>query len=357
MANRGTHYNPYRPRLVEEGIPIQEGPRNLNHPLIESQGLPMAHHAYKSSSSIQYRQRGRLESNGTSEKKTLQSLAKKHDRYRGPKTLSYSSHLTIGGFPESSSNEQDKVEHNRRNPPMMKNSSAFHHCSTSSQTYAISNDSEIFQDNENSQQSIDLSDDKENPMMEVDEPEIDFYPKNTFQNTSLHHRYQQFSHNTHTSDSFIETVDSNHHRAQNNQHLLQSQSQLQSQLQFGTDEMYSDDMDIDHAPPQPLIVIDGANVAYAYADAMQGGNSYSDSALSVSKSEPNVMGIDLTVQYFLKLGVRVIVVLPAQWMRKKPHPKDLQQGMFFHDLSLITILLLIIRNINFSCIVFEQKMQ
>ena len=67
----------------------------------------------------------------------------------------------------------------------------------------------------------------------------------------------------------------------------------------------------------PLVVIDGANIAYAYADAIAGfrGNI-----------EPDARGIQIAANYFLSVDVRVLVVIPAPWFKKKPRDGDAAQG-------------------------------
>ncbi|KAL7557747.1 hypothetical protein ACA910_006221 [Epithemia clementina (nom. ined.)] len=72
----------------------------------------------------------------------------------------------------------------------------------------------------------------------------------------------------------------------------------------------------------PLVVIDGANVAYAYADAL--GAGYDDSYRNhrSRRLEPNVVGIQVACQYFWQhaatSSVRVLVVLPASYVNAKP---------------------------------------
>lgn len=67
----------------------------------------------------------------------------------------------------------------------------------------------------------------------------------------------------------------------------------------------------------PLVVMDGANIAYAYADAIAGfrGNI-----------EPDARGIQIAANYFLSVDVRVLVVIPAPWFRAKPRDGDAAQG-------------------------------
>ena len=72
---------------------------------------------------------------------------------------------------------------------------------------------------------------------------------------------------------------------------------------------------------EPLIVLDGPNVAYAYADAMA-GLSKSGSG----KREPDNRGLLVAANYFLEGGVRVLIVLPAPWFRRKPRDNDENRG-------------------------------
>mmetsp|Transcript_11333 Transcript_11333/g.31280 ORF Transcript_11333/g.31280 Transcript_11333/m.31280 type:complete len:365 (-) Transcript_11333:6258-7352(-) len=68
----------------------------------------------------------------------------------------------------------------------------------------------------------------------------------------------------------------------------------------------------------PLVVIDGANVAYAYADALGGGGGGGSSygRQRPAKIEPDIRGIEVACQYFA--SIRVLVVLPASYYRIKP---------------------------------------
>ena len=84
---------------------------------------------------------------------------------------------------------------------------------------------------------------------------------------------------------------------------------------------------VEAGPQVPLIVFDGANVAYAYSEAKatlyDDQGFYSSSSLSSSvngyKRQPDVEGINIAVNYFLGTGqCRVMVVLPSYWLRAKP---------------------------------------
>jgi hypothetical protein len=81
---------------------------------------------------------------------------------------------------------------------------------------------------------------------------------------------------------------------------------------------------IDQSVKMPLVVLDGANVAYAYATAMSGLNSSLGIAAIVNnnnnynnkeKLEPDARGIQIATEFFIQSGVRVLVVLPQYWFR------------------------------------------
>jgi len=72
---------------------------------------------------------------------------------------------------------------------------------------------------------------------------------------------------------------------------------------------------------EPLVVMDGANVAYAYADAMAAAVSSGG-----KKREPDYRGLQVAAKYFLSCNVRVLIVLPAPWFRIKPSAADHNKG-------------------------------
>lgn len=74
-----------------------------------------------------------------------------------------------------------------------------------------------------------------------------------------------------------------------------------------------------HGPKGPLVVMDGANIAYAYADAISG-------FAGRGTTEPDARGIKVAADYFLSMNVRVLVVIPAPWFRAKPRAGDEAQG-------------------------------
>jgi len=87
-------------------------------------------------------------------------------------------------------------------------------------------------------------------------------------------------------------------------------------------------MEIDILQKPPLVVIDGANISYAYATAY--GLNGKDTSLTRnsihSKVEPDTTGIKVASSYFLNAGCRCQVVLPTQWMKRKPLPHDAANG-------------------------------
>jgi hypothetical protein len=83
---------------------------------------------------------------------------------------------------------------------------------------------------------------------------------------------------------------------------------------------------------EPLVVMDGANVAYAYADSLAA------TAPGVNRrGEPDYRGLLVASRYFQSVGVRVLIVLPAPWFRIKPNAGDHNQGrlaLLVYSLSL-----------------------
>ncbi|CAJ1949484.1 unnamed protein product [Cylindrotheca closterium] len=95
----------------------------------------------------------------------------------------------------------------------------------------------------------------------------------------------------------------------------------------------------DHGSKTPLVVLDGANVAHYYADALAAMNTtFSDKSRRRGKPEPDTRGIQVATDYFLSVGVRVLVVLPQYWMRKKPRPGDTSSQNAMMDTNQMDIL-------------------
>ena len=77
----------------------------------------------------------------------------------------------------------------------------------------------------------------------------------------------------------------------------------------------------DHSVKAPLLVLDGANIAYAYGSALQG-----TSLMGASHPIPDARGIRTVVNYFSRANLRVLAVLPASWFRAKPRDVSISQN-------------------------------
>ena len=75
---------------------------------------------------------------------------------------------------------------------------------------------------------------------------------------------------------------------------------------------------VDLSIKPPVVVLDGANLAYAYDKAWQGNDS-SSLVTSQRRPEPNARGIVVACQYFLTAGIRVLAVVPATMLHREPH--------------------------------------
>lgn len=87
----------------------------------------------------------------------------------------------------------------------------------------------------------------------------------------------------------------------------------------------------DHSVPVPLVVMDGANVAYEYGgvartlrEGIDGGGStdHVRGKRGTGAATADARGMLVASEYFVKHGVRVKVVLPASWFRRKPAAND-----------------------------------
>eukprot|EP00985_Skeletonema_marinoi_P032371 scaffold39118_cov206-Skeletonema_marinoi.AAC.4 len=75
----------------------------------------------------------------------------------------------------------------------------------------------------------------------------------------------------------------------------------------------------------PLIVIDGANIAYNYAESLDPSSSLETNNYNQSrynKRQPNPHGIRLAIEYFLSRKCRVTAVVPTSWYRLRPRSKN-----------------------------------
>lgn len=118
-------------------------------------------------------------------------------------------------------------------------------------------------------------------------------------NTQPMHRYQRHS--------FM------HSQPQENLSHPNEYASFQQQEQPCTSQIY-------HMPSpltSPLVVIDGANIAYNYAESLNPSlsNQY-------HRIEPNPRGITIAIQYFIQHKCRVQAVVPISWYKLKPRPGD-----------------------------------
>lgn len=71
----------------------------------------------------------------------------------------------------------------------------------------------------------------------------------------------------------------------------------------------------DQSLKAPLVVVDGANVAYSYSETLHGSLQ-----TAAAKQDPDARGMRVAVDYFRAAGLRVLVVLPVSWFRRRPRP-------------------------------------
>jgi hypothetical protein len=69
----------------------------------------------------------------------------------------------------------------------------------------------------------------------------------------------------------------------------------------------------------PLVVLDGANIAYNYSESLNPNISQYRSNL---RRQPDPHGLRLVIEYFLKNHCRVQAVVPTSWYQLKPRPCD-----------------------------------
>jgi hypothetical protein len=113
----------------------------------------------------------------------------------------------------------------------------------------------------------------------------------------------------------------NRHATQNHvTHKLKPAPVTRTHVEIGADERVTEKMQgvEDHGLKEPLVVLDGANVAYAYASALQELQHYGSGGTDHrgSRLEPNMRGIRVAVDFFGE-SLRVLVVLPQSYYRRK----------------------------------------
>ena len=150
------------------------------------------------------------------------------------------------------------------------------------------------------------------------------------------HNHSHNSHQQHYDDSTSKYYGSQDNVNYGNHNMQQQHRSYQTQQQNGQpSNMYNNDYNssatteplVDPNPPipiyqmpspstSPLVVLDGANIAYNYAESLHPVLS------SHRKREPDPKGISIAIEYFLKQSCRVQAVVPISWYQLKPRPAD-----------------------------------
>ena len=77
---------------------------------------------------------------------------------------------------------------------------------------------------------------------------------------------------------------------------------------------------IDLSEKPPMVVLDGANIAYAYSNT-----GTSSLQASSNKPEPDAHGVVVACHYFLSAGIRVLAVVPSTWTHREPFQSILKK--------------------------------
>ena len=283
--------NPYRPRLVEEGLPISHASSSKNIT------------GRKATTQPDQRKKSTI---------SLRSLAKKNNfnrsndhrtRYSDEclrKSLSYSTHLVIG---------VNDIKTTTAN--------------ATSTSALISNDSV--------HQNISNQDDLKTQLTNLDDHSAVSSPAQLVRDKKQQYEKYNFpNHDNHDDRSMNMDIDSfddsddNMDYSSDTDNFNPTAEMIATQTPFTAQTMFfntkplnkthniSQEMNNDQKAKSALIVLDGANIAYAYSDAMG--------------CTDGTIGIDMAVQYFLNYGLHALAVLPAHWARIKPKTNDLSQG-------------------------------
>lgn len=134
---------------------------------------------------------------------------------------------------------------------------------------------------------------------------------------------------THENDAAAMEEDdhASHHDQQHHYTLGGSIQQSQNNHQTAQHVQINPPPPIFHDMPSPskspLVVIDGANIAYNYAESLDPSSSLQNINQSrYNKRQPNPHGIRLAIEYFLSRQCRVQAVVPTSWYRLRPRNKN-----------------------------------
>ena len=118
------------------------------------------------------------------------------------------------------------------------------------------------------------------------------------------------------------TMDHHHPWTNSNHTMTMSRAtHTRTHIEIGADDRPTERMQgvVVHSTPLPLVVVDGANVAYAYAQALHPNHNN-------GRLEPDVRGLAVVAAFFPDQLVRLRVVLPASFVRAKPRTNDPSQN-------------------------------
>ncbi|GKY98697.1 hypothetical protein MPSEU_000826000 [Mayamaea pseudoterrestris] len=142
-----------------------------------------------------------------------------------------------------------------------------------------------------------------------------------------HHNHQDPLHHTHAahvsstahqySQPYVTNAPNLHY---DYSHIPSPPPAVRTHYEIGADDRPTERMVgvEDHSVKPPLVVFDGANVAYAYAQAMkQQEKVYTNHSQPQLPLQPNVKGILVASEYFVGANMRVLIVLPQSWLRTR----------------------------------------
>jgi len=134
-------------------------------------------------------------------------------------------------------------------------------------------------------------------------------------NTGHHHHGHSYSRDAHHQQHhYTLGAPIEQNNLQTAQHIIQTNSSLPPPILHSMPP-----------PKSPLVVIDGANIAYNYAESLDPSSSLQSNNHNNSrynKRQPNPQGIRLAIEYFLSRKCRVQAVVPTSWYRLRPRNKN-----------------------------------
>ncbi len=284
----------YRPRLVESGAPISQDDHDVDafldaeirkqQTLQESDGHDEYHSrnrkAYQSHKSSSHKQSSLISSlGGAASRSSLDSRPREKLQTK----------IVIGGRSRRSPQETQTQYRYELNLPLKEKKSKL-------------------------KTSIEIHDSQSHDCMDMDFEQNHEYGINQQEHNmnNAHQSHPQHSANNQYNTSFLSYQHTIHDQALDMHHPMYEHHDRHISIQHSS-PIQSERMEVDETGAQrlPLIVIDGANIAYAYTQAT--------TPSSHSKNiEPNVLGINVAVQYFVTAGCRVSVVIPSYWLNRNP---------------------------------------